>query len=200
MGQEGGWDVTMTVIWTGMVTVALVCGLATGNGGAVAAAAVEGARAAVELSVSIAGMMCLWTGVMEVMRRSGLADGLARLLRPVLGFLYPDFAGQREVLDSIAANLSANLLGLGNAATPLGLEAARRMSRQSVGVASDGLCMLVVCNTASIQLIPTTVAAVRAAAGSETPFDILPGVWLASAVSVVSGVVACKLLARVWGR
>ena len=101
-------------------------------------------------------------------------------------------------MDSISANVSANLLGLGNAATPLGLEAARRMSRKSPGVASDALCMLVVCNTASIQLIPTTVATVRAAAGSQTPFDILPATWLASLLSVSVGVAACKLCARFW--
>ena len=101
-------------------------------------------------------------------------------------------------MDSIAANVSANLLGLGNAATPLGIEAARRMGRRSPGTASDAMCMLVVCNTASIQLIPTTVATVRSAAGSAAPFDILPAVWLASALSVGVGILACKVLARFW--
>ena len=107
-------------------------------------------------------------------------------------------ADDRETMDAVAANVSANLLGLGNAATPLGLEAARRMARRSSGVASDSLCMLVVCNTASIQLIPATVASVRAAAGSAEPFDILPAVWLASGLSVGVGVLACKVLARLW--
>ena len=189
---------TMTVVWTGMVAVSVLCGLATGRGAEVAAAAIEGAGAAVELCLSIAGMMCLWSGVMEVMRRSGLAEGLTRLLRPVLRRLFPGCAGDRETMDSVAANVSANLLGLGNAATPLGLQAARRMGRNCGGRASDELCMLVVCNTASIQLIPTTVATVRAAAGSAAPFDILPAVWLASALSVWVGIWACKLFARVW--
>ena len=107
----------MTVIWTGMVVVSILCGLATGNGPAVAAAAMEGAAAAVELCLSMAGVLCLWMGVMEVMRRSGLSDGLSRLLRPVLRRLYPEFARDREVMDTISANVSANLLGLGNAAT-----------------------------------------------------------------------------------
>lgn len=189
---------TMTLIWTGMVLIAVFCGLATGRGAEVAAAAVEGTSAAIELCISIAGMLCLWTGVMEVMRRSGLAEGLSRLLAPVLRRLFPQVARERDIMDSISANVSANLLGLGNAATPLGLEAARRMSRKSPGVASDALCMLVVCNTASIQLIPTTVATVRAAAGSGTPFDILPAVWLASGISVGVGILACKLCARMW--
>ena len=189
---------TMAWIWTGMAVLSILCGLATGRGDLVAAAAVEGAQAAVELCVSIAGMLCLWTGVMEVMRRSGLAEGLSRLLRPVLSALFPQVSGDRGVMDSISANVSANLLGLGNAATPLGIEAVRRMERKSPGTASDAMCMLVVCNTASIQLIPTTVASVRAAAGSSSPFDILPAVWLASALSVGVGIAACKLFARIW--
>ncbi len=163
-----------------------------------AAAAVTGAGDAVELCLSMAGMLCLWTGVMEVMRQSGLAGGLSRLLRPVLGRLFPNGAKDGAVMDSLSANVSANLLGLGNAATPLGIQAAKGMSRKSPGVASDELCLLVVCNTASIQLLPTTVAAVRAAAGCRSPFDILPAVWLASALSVTAGILACKGLARLW--
>ena len=188
----------MSVIWTVMVGAAILCGLATGREGEVAAAALDGAAAGVELAISMAGALCLWLGVMEVMRRSGLAAGLSRLLRPVLRRLYPDFAKDGPVMDAVSANVSANLLGLGNAATPLGLEAARRMAEKSPGTASDSLCMLVVCNTASIQLIPTTVASLRAAEGCATPFDILPAVWLASAISLAVGITAAKLLARVW--
>ena len=189
---------TMTVIWTGMVSAAVLCGIFTGRGAEVSAAAVEGAAAAVELALSMAGVLCLWSGVMEVMRRCGLAEKLSRLMRPVLRLLFPGERKDHEVMDSISANLSANLLGLGNAATPLGLEAARRMARKRPGVASDSLCMLVVCNTASLQLIPTTVAAVRSAEGCQTPFDILPVVWLASGLSVGAGILACKVLSRLW--
>ena len=189
---------TMTVIWTGMIVVSILCALATGRGPEVAAAAVEGTSAAVQLALSIAGMLCLWTGVMEVMRQSGLADKLSRLLFPLLSRLFPQAAKDRDTMDSISANVSANLLGLGSAATPLGLEAARRLSRRSRGAASDDLCMLVVCNTASIQLIPTTVASVRAAEGCAAPFDILPAVWLASTLSVGVGILACRIFAKVW--
>ena len=191
-------NMAMSVIWTVMVAAAIICGLATGQGEQVALAALEGAASGVELCLSMAGVLCLWMGVMEVMRRSGLAEGLSRLLRPVLGRLYPDFAHDKRVMDTVSANVSANLLGLGNAATPLGLEAARLMAQRTPGIASDSLCMLVVCNTASIQLIPTTVASIRAAAGCTTPFDILPAVWLASAVALAVGLSAAKLFARVW--
>ena len=190
----------MATIWTGMVTVALLYGLAAGNGPAVAAAAMEGAGAAVELCLSMAGVLCLWMGVMEVMKRAGVAEKLSRLLRPVLCRLYPDCKRDKETMDDISANVSANLLGLGNAATPLGIRAARRMAAKKPGVASDSLCMLVVCNTASIQLIPTTVAAVRLSAGCQTPFDILPAVWLTSAVALCVGVLAAKFMSRMGRR
>ena len=188
----------MTVIWTGMTVLSLGCALLLGNQAQLAPAAMEGAAQAIQLGISMAGVLCLWMGVMEVMDRAGLATKLARLFRPVLKRLYPEFAGEQGVMDTIAANVSANLLGLGNAATPLGLEAARRMSRRTPGVASDSLCMLVVCNTASIQLVPTTVAAVRMAAGCQTPFDILPAVWVTSLLSVTAGITAAKLLGRIW--
>lgn len=188
----------MSVLWVGMIVISLICGLLTGNGEAVGAAAVSGAAQGVELCLSMAGLLCLWTGVMEVMRRCGLADKLSRLLRPLLRRLFPAFAGDKEVMDAVSTNISANLLGLGNAATPLGLEASRLMARRTPGVASDGLCMFVVCNTASIQLIPTTVAGLRSAAGCTTPFDILPAVWLASTLSIITGVTAVKLFSRLF--
>ena len=188
----------MSILWTGMTAASILFGIAGGRGEAVAAAAVTGAGDAVELCLSMAGMLCLWTGVMEVMRQSGLAGWLSRLLRPVLGRLFPNGAKDREVMDSLSANVSANLLGLGNAATPLGIEAAKGMSRKCAGTASDELCLLVVCNTASIPLLPTKVAAVRAAGGCRSPFDILPAVWLASALSVAAGISACRLLSRLW--
>lgn len=194
----GGLKMGMSGIWTGMVAVSLVCALAAGRGSEVASAAMEGASAGVELCLGMAGALCLWMGVMEVLRRAGAMGWLSRLLRPVLSRLYPDFARDSGVMDAISANVSANLLGLGNAATPLGLDAARRMSRRSPGVASDALCMLVVCNTASIQLLPTTVASIRSAAGSAAPFDILPAVWLASAASLTAGLLAAKALSKVW--
>ena len=189
---------TMGLIWAGMIAVSVVCGLCTGRMEAVAAGAMDGAAAAVELCLSMLGVLCLWSGVMEVMSRSGLSAKLSRLLGPVLRWLYPDFAGDKAVMDTVAANVSANLLGLGNAATPLGMEAARRMAERTPGVASNSLCLLVVCNTASIQLIPTTVAAVRSAAGCQTPFDILPAVWFASAVALAAGITAAKLMGRIW--
>ena len=135
-------------------------------------------------------------GVVEVWARSGLADGLSRLLRPVLRRLLPRAGDDSETLAALSANVSANLLGLGNAATPAGIRAAQRMAQGCGGVASDELCRLVVLNTASIQLLPSTVAAIRAGLGCAAPLDILPAVWLSSAVSVTAGLLCARLLQR----
>ena len=188
----------MAWIWTAMVVLSLGFGLATGNLDAVADAALEGADSAVELSLSMAGVMCLWSGVMEIMNACGLSEGLARVFRPVLRRLLPNACRDPETLAAVSANTSANLLGLGNAATPLGIRAACRMARGCDGVASDELCLLVVLNTASIQLLPTTIAGVRSALGAANAFDILPAVWLASAISVTVGLLAARLLSRLW--
>lgn len=190
----------MAIIWTGMVVVSVIFGLFSGQMDAVSQAALTGAGSAVQLCLSMAGVLCLWSGVMEIMNRCGLSARLARVFRPLLRRLLPRASRDDETLSAVSANMSANLLGLGNAATPLGVQAACRMARGQNGVASDELCLLVVLNTASIQLVPATVASVRAAAGAAAPLDILPAVWLSSALSVTVGLLAAKTLARLGGR
>ena len=188
----------MSWLWAGMIALSVLCGAVNGRMAEVSAAALEGAGAAVELCLGMLGSICLWMGVMELMERCGLAGQLAALLRPVLRRLLPRASADAETLGAVSANVSANLLGLGNAATPLGIRAARRMARDCDGVAGDELCRLVVLNTASIQLLPTTVAGVRAACGSAAPLDILPAVWLSSALSVTAGLLAARALQTVW--
>lgn len=188
----------MAWIWTGMAVVSVVCGAVCGRMEAVSAAALEGAGQAVRLCLSMAGMLCLWTGLMEVMDRCGLSRRLGRLFRPVLRRLLPQASRDPETLAAVTANVSANLLGLGNAATPAGIQAARRMAVGCSGTASDELCRLVVLNTASVQLLPSTVAALRGGLGSAAPLDILPAVWLSSALSVTAGLACARVLSRVW--
>lgn len=188
----------MAWVWTGMVTVSVLFGIITGNIGQIGTAALDGAAAAAELCLSMAGVICLWNGVMEIMNRSGLSARLAWLFRPILHFLLPQSSRDAETLSAISANVSANLLGLGNAATPLGIRAAKRMARGADGTATDELCRLVVLNTASIQLLPTTVAGVRTAHGCTAPFDILPAVWLSSVLSVTAGLLMAKILSGIW--
>lgn len=198
--KTGGMGMAMAWVWTLMVTASVVFGLINGTVGAVGNAALEGAAAAVELCLSMAGVLCLWSGVMSIMKASGLMDSLSRLFRPLLGRLLPRACRDPETLAALSGNVSANLLGLGNAATPLGIRAARRMAEGCGGTASNELCTLVVLNTASIQLLPTTVAGVRAALGAESAFDILPAVWMASVLSVAAGLLAARLLGWLWTR
>ncbi len=181
-----------------MIGASLLFGLCRGQGDAVLAAMLSGAGDGVKAVVDMAGMFALFCGMASILRSAGAAQWLAKRLRPVIGrLLGPDTPD--DALEYAVMNLTANLLGLGNAATPMGIRAARAMHRGG-DAASDELCLLVVCNSASIQLIPATVAGIRAAAGARAPFDILPAVWLASAVSVTAGILAAKLLARLGRR
>lgn len=188
----------MTLFFLFGVLSAVLAALTNGQAEALTGAVSQGAGSAVELCISMAGMLCLWCGVLNVMEQSGITTVLRRMLRPILKKLYPDFADDAEVMDGVSANLAANLMGVGNAATPFGISAARGMTKKYGGRAGDGLCTLVVCNTASIQLLPTTVAAIRSGAGCTSPMDILPAVWLTSAGALAVGLLTTRLLRRVW--
>lgn len=187
----------MSYIWTGMIFLALVFSLINGQGTALSAAALSGAQAGVTLSLSLAGAICLWSGIGRVMDQVGLSRGLSRLLMPVMGRLFPSARKDRTAAGYLSANFCANFLGLGNAATPMGIAAAKRLSRYAPpGEASDEMCRLIVLNTASVQLIPANVAAVRGSLGGSSPFDILPAVWVTSVLSVTAGLTAAWLMRR----
>ncbi len=188
----------MSFIWTGMVAISLIAAAVLGNMGAVSASVIKGAQSGVTLALSMAGAICLWTGVGKLMEKAGLTAILSKILRPLLGRIFPSIRKDPELEGYLSANVCANFLGLGNAATPMGIQAAQRLARGQKGVANDELCKLVVLNTASIQLIPANVAAVRAGLGCAAPFDILPAVWLTSLCSAGLGITAAWLLGRVW--
>ena len=168
-----------------------------GTSGETGSSLFEGAGKAVEFSLSIGGGICLWSAVMELMERCGTASAISKALRPLLVRLFPQAAKDRETLDALSQNVSANLLGLGNAATPAGIRAAKGMAGLGKK-AEDELCLLVVLNTASIQLIPSTIAAVRASQGASSAFDITPAVWISSLISVCAGLGAAAVLRRLW--
>lgn len=191
----------MSWIWTGMVALALIASVFTGKGGELAASVSQGAQAGITLVISLAGSIVLWTGVGKLMEKAGITYRLSQLLRPLLGRLFPSSKDDQILAGSLSANVCANFLGLGNAATPMGIQAAQRMAlRSENGVASDELCRLIVLNTASIQLIPANVAAIRSALGCGTPFDILPAVWVTSLCSASLGVLAAWLMGKLWKR
>lgn len=190
----------LSIIWLLMLGISIFCGIASGTGSALSGALMEGAQNAVKLALSLAGSLCLWSGFARLMERAGVTELLSKVLRPVLGRLYPQASQRREAFSPLCANVCANLLGLGNAATPLGIQAVRAMQRNGAGErASDEMCRLIVMNTASIQLLPTTVAALRTAHGAAKPLAILPAVWVTSVASVSAGLLACKVLQK-WVR
>lgn len=165
---------------------------------AVSTAAMNGCGEAVQLAISLTGTICLWSGVMRVADRSGITDALSRAFRPLNRFLFRELDPEGAAARAISMNMAANLLGLGNAATPLGLAAMRELEKvnRHPGIASQAMVTFVVLNTASLQLLPTTNAYLRLAAGSNEPMEILPAVWLASAVSILVGVTMTRLLRR----
>ena len=188
----------MSWVWTGMVALSILAAALSGNMSALSAAIPKGAQAGITLAVSMAGSICLWTGIGKLMEAAGMTGKLSRLLRPLLGRIFPSIKDDSILENHLSANVCANFLGLGNAATPMGIQAAQRMARGRNGIASDELCRLIVLNTASIQLIPANVAAVRSGLGCSTPFDILPAVWVTSLCSAGLGVAMAWGLGRLW--
>lgn len=186
----------MSRIWTGILVVSCLSALSHGSQQALAASILQGAQAGVELAVAMAGSLCLWSGVGKLLDAVGATDMLSGLLKPILHKVFPSTARDPALARSLSSNICANFLGLGNAATPMGIQAAKALKRDDT--ATDELCRLVVLNTASIQLIPANVAAVRSALGCGTPFDILPAVWITSLCSAGLGVTAAWLLGKVW--
>lgn len=187
----------LSILWIFLVFAAFVCSFLFGTGAAVSSAAMEGAQNGLQITLSIAGALCLWTGLAKVMEASALSSVLSRLFRPVLGRIFPESFRDDTVSGLICSNFTANLLGLGNAATPMGIAAIGAMQKQSeTKSATDEMCRLIVLNTASIQLIPTTVAAVRAGLGAENAFDILPAVWVTSLLSASSGLLAAWVMGK----
>lgn len=191
----------MSWIFTVIVAISVIAAFITGNGNQLAAAVPQGAQAGVTLAISMAGSICLWSGVGRLMEKAGFTEFLSRLLHPVFTHLFPSAKADKTLAGSLSANICANLLGLGNAATPMGIRAAQQLAlKGSQGIAGDELCRLIVLNTASIQLIPATVAAVRTNLGCATPFDILPAVWLTSVCSAGLGLCAAWCFGKLWRR
>lgn len=188
--------VLMNYIWGGLLLVSVLCALATGRMAELSEAVLSGAGEAIELVISLLGMMCLWTGLMKIADQGGMTALLSKLFSPLMKRLFPEYKKESPAIRAICMNLTANLLGLGNAATPMGISAMKEMSKLNPypHTASKSMVLFVVLNTASLQLVPTTTAILRAKYGSTAPFDILPAVWLTSAVALAAGLVAAKLM------
>lgn len=194
----------MKIILAVIPAAAIICGIFTGRLPEVSAAVLGRASDAVTLAITLCGIMCLWSGLMRVAEEAGAVKLLSSALSPVVSLLFKGLEKGGRAAQMISMNLSANILGLGNATTPLGIRAMEAIRQEEGspqdGTASDNMIMLTVLNTASLQIIPATAAALRAARGAARPMEILPCVWIVSAYSLAAAVGAAKLLARLSGR
>ena len=189
----------MSWMWTSILAISVLCAVLLGRGAQLGAAVLNGAQSGITLAISIAGSICLWTGVGKLMEHARITQMLAKLMRPMLSRLFPTSRKDPILRQKLSANISANILGLGNAATPMGIQAAQRLADpHRPSLATDELCRLIVLNTASIQLIPGNVAAVRSSLGASAPFDILPAVWITSICSASLGLTAAWVMGKVW--
>ena len=192
----------MNWIWFALIGISVIFGMATGHINDVSQASLNGAGNAVTLFITLLGSICLWNGLMKIADACGITGLLAKLLSPATKRLFPDLKPNSAGMKAVSMNIAANFLGLGNAATPFGLCAMKEMVKHSSkkGVATDSMAMFIVINTASLQLIPTTIAVIRMKYGSVAPFDILPCVWLSSIVTLLCGIIFARLFEGIYSR
>jgi spore maturation protein SpmA len=185
-----------------MCFVGLIWGMAAGRSAALSEAALSAVMDAVQMALKLAGGFALWSGMLAIVERSGAIRAATRAFAPLLGRLFPRVKKGSPALEAMAMNMTANMLGLGNAATPMGLRAMRLLGEDAPngGAATDAMCMFLVINASSLQLFPSTVVALRAAAGSASPASVVLPTLLATLVSTVVGIAACALLARMGAR
>lgn len=186
----------LNYVWFGMLVAGFAIGIMNGRIDEVTSAVIEYSGKAIELSIGLLGVMCLWTGLMGIAEKSGLVRFISKIVRPVLHFLFPQVPERHPAMGAIVMNLVANFFGLGNAATPLGLKAMSELQKLNPrkDTASDAMCMFLVLNTSAIQLIPATVISIRSALGSSNPAEIVGTVWVASACAAITGIITVKVI------
>lgn len=185
-------------IWYGLIAIGIMTGIATGNVQAITEAALNNARTAVDLSLGLIGVMALWLGIMRIADDAGLVKKLSIALKPVMVRLFPDVPGDHPAMGAILMNIAANVFGLGDAATPFGLKAMKEL--QSLNgdeeTATDAMCTFLAINTSSVTLIPATIIAYRAAAGSANPAEIIGAAIIATTASTTVAIIAVKFLSK----
>lgn len=188
----------LNILWPVFIILSFVYALFSGKVNEINNGIFESLSDAVELSITFLGTISLWNGIMEIAKKTTLVNKLTKLLKPIVNFLFPDFKNNENVKQEISMNLIANILGLGNAATPLGLKAMKALQKENKkkDTLSNSMMMLIVLNTASLQLIPTNVIAIRTSLGSENSTSIIIPVWIATVVAAIVGIIFTKILIK----
>ena len=188
----------LNIIWPIFIIISYLYAIFVGNVSNINNSIFESCKSAVDLSITFLGTMCLWTGIMNIAKKTTLMSKLANALKPIMKILFPDISVEEEAYGEISMNMVANILGLGNAATPLGLKAMKTMQKKNPkkDTLTNSMAMFIIINTASIQIIPTTVIAIRTSLGSSNPTAIILPVWIATIGAAVVGVTTAKLLMK----
>lgn len=193
-----GEETLLNKIWPLFIIISFIYAFFSGNIDKVNNSIFESTKSAVELSLTFLGTMCLWNGIMQVAYKSKLIEKIVKLLNPIIKILFPEINKNEKIKKEISMNMVANILGLGNAATPLGIKAMKSLQEvnEKKDRLSNSMMMFIVLNTASLQLIPTTVIAIRTSLNSNNPTSIVVPVWGATICSIVVGIIITKILIK----
>ena len=185
----------LNILWPAFILISFIYGILRGNVEAINQSIFESAANAVELSITFLGTICLWNGIMKIAQETSFVSKLTNLLKPLVDFLFPESKNNEKAKEEISMNMIANILGLGNAATPLGLKAMKTLQKENPkkDTISNSMAMFIVINTASLQLIPTTVIAIRSSLGSQNPTQIIFPVWGATIAAAAAAIIATKI-------
>lgn len=188
----------LNIVWPIFIIISFTYAIFSGNLQNLNNSIFNSTADAIELTLSLLGTMCLWSGVMKIASKTTLINKLTKLVKPFINFLFPELRKNEKIKKEISMNMIANILGLGNAATPLGLKAMKSMQEENSkkDTLSNSMMVFILINTASIQLIPTTVIAIRNSLGSNNPTGIVFPVWIATICAAVAGIIAVKLIIK----
>ena len=188
----------INTIWFFMIFIGIVLSFIKGNTAAVMDASLKGAANAVELTIGLIGVMSVWCGVMKIAEKSGLTEAIGKIMHPFMRLIFPDIPKRHPAMGAIILNISSNILGLSNAATPFGIKAMEEMQKlnNNKDRATNSMVMFLVINSACIQIIPSTVISIRSSAGSKNPSEIIITTLIATAMAGLVGIISCKMLER----
>lgn len=188
----------LNILWPVFIIISIIYAIFSGNLDSLNKSIFESTESAVSLTLTLIGMTCLWSGIMEIASNTNILNCLTKALNPIVRKIFPDIMLSNKSYDNIIMNIVANILGLGNAATPLGLKAMNELQNENKDkeTLSDNMMMLIVLNTASLQIIPTTVISIRSSLGSNNPTQIIFPVWLSTICAAIVGIICCKIIIR----
>lgn len=186
----------LSIIWSIFILTSIIYGFFSGNYGETANSVIEGGNSAIKLLLTLGASISVWSGIMNIADNCGITNYISILFSPILKFLFPEYKNDKKVMQAVSTNLTANLIGIGNAATPAGLKAIAEMNKGK-NKTTNGMTTFIVMNTSSIQIIPTTIIALRISAGSNTPTDIIPCIWISSTTALIVGILATKVFSKI---